>query len=55
VRVVALPAPVVHRTVGLLRPASHAKASLADALLVELGALAKPAAHSRKRSKRLKT
>jgi DNA-binding transcriptional LysR family regulator len=54
VRVVALPAPVVHRTVGLLRPASHAKASLADALLVELGTLAKPAARKRKTSRKLK-
>ena len=55
VRTVALPAPVVHRTVGLLRPASHAKASLADALLVELGALAKPPARQKRRSRKLKT
>lgn len=55
VRVVALPAPVVHRTVGLLRPASHAKASLADALLLELGALARPPTRKNKRSRKLKT
>ncbi|HEU4379748.1 MAG TPA: LysR family transcriptional regulator [Hyphomicrobiaceae bacterium] len=54
-RVVALPAPAVHRTVGLLRPASHAKASLADALLVELATLAKKPARKNRRSKKLKT
>jgi DNA-binding transcriptional LysR family regulator len=55
VRTVALPAPVVHRTVGLLRPASHAKASLADALLVQLGTLAKPPGRKKIRSRKLKT
>jgi len=41
-------------TVGLLRPASHAKASLADALLVQLGTLAKPPGRKKIRSRKLK-
>lgn len=36
VRTVTLPGQTVHRVVGLLRPEDHTKASLADALLVEL-------------------
>lgn len=40
VRTIALPGRTVHRVVGLLRPESHAKASLTDALLSELIAIA---------------
>lgn len=40
VRKIALPGPTVRRVVGLLRPDNHLKASLADALLAELAALA---------------
>jgi DNA-binding transcriptional LysR family regulator len=40
VRTVALPGPTVHRVVGLLYGESHPKARLAEALLVELRALA---------------
>jgi DNA-binding transcriptional LysR family regulator len=40
IRTVALPGPIVHRVVGLLRPDQHTKAPLANALLVELAALA---------------
>ena len=41
VRTVALPGPVVHRVVGLLRADKHAKAALADALLAELATMAR--------------
>jgi DNA-binding transcriptional LysR family regulator len=56
VRTMALPGPAVRRVVGLLRPQSHAKASLADALLDELVALAdrEHQARSRKTSRKLK-
>jgi DNA-binding transcriptional LysR family regulator len=40
VRSVTLPGPTVRRVVGLLRPDSHDKASLADALLAELATVA---------------
>jgi DNA-binding transcriptional LysR family regulator len=54
VRTVTLPGPTVHRVVGLLRPKDHAKASLADALLAELAALAgKPRAGPRITSRKL--
>jgi len=54
VRTVALPAPTVHRSVGLLRPTNHPKASLADALLAELSRPAKAPARGRKKSRKLK-
>ena len=54
VRTVALPQPAVHRVVGLLRAAGHAKASLADALLVELSALTKGPRRKPVRSRTLK-
>lgn len=57
VRTVALPEPTVRRVVGLLRPSEHAKAALADALLVELAAMTSLAEPRRKRSssRKLKT
>jgi DNA-binding transcriptional LysR family regulator len=54
VRAVSLPGSKVHRTVGLLRPSGHAKASFAEALLTELATLAQPGSKRRATSKRLK-
>lgn len=54
VRTVALPGPTVRRVVGLLRPDSHAKASLADALLAELTMLAGRDHGSRRRATSIK-
>jgi DNA-binding transcriptional LysR family regulator len=56
VRKLNLPGPTVHRVVGLLRPADHAKASLAEALLSELAALGGEGRGARRaRSRKLKT
>jgi DNA-binding transcriptional LysR family regulator len=54
VRTVALPDPVVHRIVGLLRAESHPRAALADALLVELSAPTDAAKAKPIRSRKLK-
>lgn len=52
VRTVILPGPKVHRVVGLLRPSGHAKASLAEALLLELQELGDPSGGRRSISSR---